>query len=77
MVDRLEGLLMPKIVCGAVECKFNNDRYECTAKRILLNNGNIMTMYEGRKDVWTCKQFELSDRAKQIIGFLKNIKEGD
>ena len=68
---------MPKVVCAAVDCKFSNDRNECTAKRIVLSNGNIMTMHEGRKDIWVCAQYELSDRAKQILGFLKNMEDGD
>jgi len=58
---------MPKIICASVECRFNNDKNECTAKTVLLGAGNILTVWEGRKDVWNCQQFELSEESKRLL----------
>ena len=57
---------MPKVICAYPECKYNNDNNECTAEKILLNSGNIMTVWEGRKDVWICQQHELTEEAKRL-----------
>lgn len=57
---------MPKVICAVPECKYNNDKNECTAEKILLSSGNIMTVWEGRKDVWICQQHELTEEAKRL-----------
>lgn len=57
---------MTRIKCGAVECKFNNNKNECTANSIVLNEGYYHTMNEGVKQIWTCKQYEQSDSAKRL-----------
>ena len=64
---------MPKVKCAVPECKYNNDKNECTAKTIMLNSGNIMTVWEGRKDVWVCQQFEMSEEAKRIADMFENM----
>jgi hypothetical protein len=37
------------------------------AKTVLLGAGNILTVWEGRKDVWNCQQFELSEESKRLL----------
>lgn len=64
---------MPKVVCAVPECKYNNDKNECTANTIMLNFGNIMTVWEGRKDIWVCQQFEMSEEAKRIADMFENM----
>lgn len=64
---------MPKVICAVPECKYNNDKNECTAKTIMLNSGNIMTVWEGRKDIWVCQQFEMSEEAKRIADMFENM----
>ena len=64
---------MPKVICAVPECKYNNDKNECTAKTIMLNSGNIMTVWEGRKDVWVCQQFEMSEEVKRIADMFENM----
>lgn len=61
---------MAKVVCAACECKYN-DNSICVAKEINLSQGNIMTVREGRQDVWWCRMFEMSDFAKEIDELLK------
>lgn len=64
---------MPKVICACPECKYNNDNNECTAEKILLSSGNIMTVWEGRKDVWVCQQFEMSEESKRIANMFENM----
>lgn len=64
---------MPKVICAVPECKYNNDKNECTAKTIMLNSSNIMTVWEGRKDIWVCQQFEMSEEAKRIADMFENM----
>ena len=56
---------MSKVICAAVECKYNKNSI-CKAKEINLSAGNIATVHEGRQDVWRCKMYELSDFSKEI-----------
>ena len=56
---------MGKVVCAAIECKYNEDNV-CTKEEINLSSGNIATVHQGRQDVWWCRMFELSDFAKKI-----------
>lgn len=63
---------MPKVLCPAVECvHYKNGR--CAAKEVPLRQWRINTMYEGRKTMWECKSYEMSEEWKQIE---KEIKRG-
>lgn len=52
--------------CTAIDCKYNGTRYRCTAKNVLLSESYVMTMHEGHQHFWRCKQYEQSERAKEI-----------
>ena len=66
---------MPKVMCAAIECEFCNEN-ECIAEEINLSHGNINTVHEGRKDVWTCRMFQMSDEAKEILGMIRAHFDG-
>ena len=57
---------MTKITCTFLECKHCSPIGKCEAKEVKLTSGNIATVWEGRKDVWWCKSFEMSEEAKEI-----------
>lgn len=63
------------VYCGAIECKYNNDRNRCTAGKIVLSSHSVMTVWEGRQDFWKCKNFELSDQSKAILAALGCLRE--
>jgi hypothetical protein len=63
---------MTEVTCAACECKYN-DNGICVADEINLSQGNIVTVHEGRQDVWWCKMFEMSDYAKEIHELLKKV----
>lgn len=52
--------------CAAIDCKYNDDGYKCSAKRVTLSDSYIMTVHEGHQHFWRCKQYEQSERAKEI-----------
>lgn len=62
-----------KIHCAKIECKYNSDRNVCTAKSIELSDHDVLTHWEGRQNFQRCKQFELSDEAKEINKALKAL----
>ena len=67
---------MPKITCTCFDCKYCDDDCQCTAEEIKLTNGNIATVWEGRRDVWWCRSFEMSEEAKAIHEKVKEYFEG-
>lgn len=52
---------MSRINCSCIECKFNGDDYICKKENVSLSFYNIVTVNEGRKKYWQCKQFEERD----------------
>lgn len=58
---------MTKITCACFDCKYCNPNAECTAKEIKLTSGNIATVWEGRQDVWWCKE-DLEGLKKKYAG---------
>ena len=56
---------MAKVLCPAVECIHYKDG-RCTAKEVPLRQWQINTMYEGRKTMWECKSYEVSDEWKEL-----------
>ena len=57
---------MVSITCPCAECKYNGKGYKCTAKAIKLSYRNMVTVNEGRVDMWICDKYELSEFAKRI-----------
>ena len=56
---------MPKVLCPAVECEhYRNGR--CTAKDISLIQWEIGTVHEGRKTMWECKKYKVSEEWQRI-----------
>lgn len=58
---------MVTVVCASADCKWCDEDNYCTAGEIHLNDMSIMTLWEGRQHLWRCKQYEMSDRAKQMF----------
>ena len=65
---------MAKVVCAETRCKHNVD-CECQRKEINLSCANISTTHEGRKDVWYCRMFQISDFAREIDDMLEKFFE--
>ena len=40
---------MPKVICAACDCKWNDVKNQCRAKEIHLEDNYIMTTYDGRQ----------------------------
>ena len=58
--------MMPKVWCAATECA-NNKNNQCKAAGINLSSGRIHTYYQGFKQVWECRNFEMSEEYKRIL----------
>ena len=52
--------------CAAIDCKYNTDKYRCSAQNVVLSEFYVMTVHEGYQHFWRCKQYEQSERAKEI-----------
>ena len=63
---------MTKIICPSVECKHCNDNHICTAKEIKLTFRNMITVNEGRVDMWICNKYEMDDTSKELV---QNFKD--
>lgn len=67
---------MAKIVCPCAECIYNGNKHICKAQKVNLTYRNMLTVNEGRVDMWICDRYELSPIAEQIFeGMLKLMKE--
>jgi len=67
---------MTKIVCGSIECIHNTDKHTCSAKALKLASNSVYTMWDGRKEFWTCNQYEVSkDYKKQCEEFEQYLKD--
>lgn len=66
---------MVSITCPCAECTYNGKGRKCTAKHIKLKYRNMMTVNEGRVDMWICDKYELSERAKRIQEFFEEHPE--
>ena len=56
---------MPKVWCAETTCKHNKDNL-CSAKKINLSAGQIHTVHEGCRQLWTCRTYEMSYEAKKL-----------
>ena len=57
---------MVSITCPCVECVYNGRGYKSTAKSINLKYRNMLTVNEGRVDMWVCDKYEISGAALAI-----------
>lgn len=63
---------MPKVWCAEIECEWCKEN-QCTADEINLSAGRMHTVYEGYRQVWTCRTFKMSEEAKKMIDILKDL----
>lgn len=66
---------MTGVVCAAVDCRYNNDRNRCTAKKVELSWSSVMTLWEGRQEFFRCKQYEKSAEAVELEKKLSEFME--
>ena len=66
---------MPKVICAAVDCKYNDDKNCCTAKEICMSDHYIMTVWEGRQHFHRCEQYEMSDDLWRAMDELRRLNE--
>ena len=67
---------MVSITCPCADCVHNGRGHKCTAKNIKLSYRSMVTVHEGRLDMWVCDKYELTEQAKKILAFLEK-KFGD
>ena len=70
---------MAKVLCPAVECvHYKNGR--CMAKEVPLRQWMINTMYEGRKTMWECMAYEMTEEwkklRKELLGYFEEASNG-
>lgn len=58
---------MTKIICAAVECKYNSDENVCTAKTITLGENFVHTVHQGQRQFWGCHRFEQSEDYQNFL----------
>ena len=63
---------MPKVWCAEILCEHNKNN-QCKAKEINLSAGNIPTVNEGCRQIWTCRTFAMSDDAKKFKVFIEEF----
>ena len=63
------------VVCPCIECK-HNDNNQCKADKIVMSNHRVSTVWEGRQNYWKCKMYELSELAKQLDLWCRDIIDG-
>lgn len=66
---------MPKVICPCVECECHGKGNVCKADKIKLTYRNMMTVHEGRVDMWVCDKYQISDEAKELYEAAKGIWE--
>ena len=63
------------IYCYNMKCKYCNDKYKCTNKKVELNYCGVNTVNQGYQDYLKCKSFEESDLYKNTMELLKKLEE--
>ena len=59
------------VYCPCSECKHNGKNNKCTAKSITLSAHYVQTLWEGRQEFWKCKDFVMTEEAKQIFDAIR------
>jgi hypothetical protein len=62
------------VYCYDPRCKYCNDKYKCTNKKVELNSIGINTKYQGYKHLLECKAFEYSELYYNTIDLLDKIQ---
>ena len=60
---------MPKIECGSIDCKWNDENNMCTYSKnepLQIDDYHIHTVNEGYKHFHLCKGYEESEEAADI-----------
>lgn len=57
---------MPKVICAAYDCIWNDVNNQCRAKEINLSDNYIMTLYDGRQHFNRCNEYEMSEESKEL-----------
>lgn len=68
---------MPKVICAACDCKWNDVNNRCRAKEIHLEDNHIMTVYDGRQHFNRCQDYEMSEQMKRLYEEFKRLMEND
>lgn len=67
---------MTSITCPLIECIHNGKNHKCTAKSIKLSYRNMVTVHEGRVNMWVCDHYELTDEAARVAEEFAKIAKG-
>lgn len=67
---------MPKVICAACDCKWNDMHNRCRAKQIHLADNYVMTVYDGRQHFNRCNEYELSKESKELLKQFKVVASG-
>ena len=65
-----------KVICPCVECQYNENN-KCKAKEIKLTWRNMLTVNEGRVDMWICDKYSYDEQTQAIYDGIKKIMEED
>ena len=63
---------MNGLICAADDCLYN-DKHRCISKRVNLSDHSVITVHEGRQHFWRCRNYEMSEHAKQVEEQMKAI----
>lgn len=64
---------MVSVTCPCVECIYNGRNNKCKADKINLTYRNMVTVNEGRADMWVCDKYAMSEESKRILAELEKI----
>ncbi len=67
---------MPKVICAACDCIWNDVNNQCRAKEINLSDNYIMTLYDGRQHFNRCNEYEMSEESKELLKWFKEVVRG-
>ncbi len=63
-----------KVKCPCVECQYNKN-YKCKAGEINLKYRNMLTVNEGRVDMWIFDKYSYDEQTQTIYDGIKKIME--
>lgn len=63
------------IYCYQMSCKYCNDKYQCTNKKVVLDFVGINTVYQGYQELLRCESYRESKLSKDMKKLLDKIKE--
>ena len=63
------------IYCYDMRCKYCNDKYKCTNKKVQLEFCGVKTKHQGYQHYLKCKSFEESELYKNTMELLERLDE--